>query len=66
MILIAAGLIMFTAIPRFLDPQPLEAVGLGLVVSVVASVLNGAVAWILMTAGRNTARSCSPRTPSTS
>jgi cation diffusion facilitator family transporter len=52
MILAAAGLIMFTAVERFLNPQPLEAVGVGLTVSVVASLLNGAVAWYLMRAGR--------------
>ena len=52
MILIAAGLIMFTAIPRLLDPQPLADVGVGLAISVVASVLNGGVALILMRAGR--------------
>jgi cation diffusion facilitator family transporter len=52
MILVAAGLIMFTAVERFLNPQPLEAVGMGLTVSVVASLLNGAVAWYLMRAGR--------------
>jgi len=51
MILIAAGLIMFAAIPRFLDPQPLESVGVGLAISIVASALNGAVAWILWRAG---------------
>lgn len=51
MILIAAGLIMFTAIPRFLDPQPLESVGIGLAISVVASIVNGGVAWILWRAG---------------
>jgi cation diffusion facilitator family transporter len=51
MILIAAGLIMFTAIPRFLDPQPLEDLGIGLMVSGLASALNFAVATILMRAG---------------
>jgi cation diffusion facilitator family transporter len=52
MILVAAGLIMVTAIERFLDPRPLEAVGLGLAISVAASTLNGVVAWVLMRAGR--------------
>jgi len=52
MILIAAGLIMFTAIERFLSPQPLEDVGVGLAISILASLLNGSVAWILMRAGR--------------
>jgi cation diffusion facilitator family transporter len=51
MILIAAGLIMFTAIPRFLDPQPLEDLGIGLFISGIATVLNFVVATILMRAG---------------
>jgi cation diffusion facilitator family transporter len=52
MILVAAGLIMFTAIERFLNPRPLEDIGIGLAVSTVASILNGAVALVLMRAGR--------------
>ena len=52
MILIAAGLIMFAAIPRLLDPQPLEDLGSGLTISLIASALNFAVATILMRAGR--------------
>ncbi|HYN57050.1 MAG TPA: cation diffusion facilitator family transporter, partial [Motilibacterales bacterium] len=51
MILLAAGLIMFTAIPRLLDPQPLEDLGIGLMISGLASALNFAVATILMRAG---------------
>ena len=51
MILIAAGLIMFAAIPRFLDPQPLEDLGIGLFISGIATVLNFVVAGILMRAG---------------
>ena len=52
MILVAAGLIMFTAIERLLNPRPLESLGVGLAISVVASVINGVVAGILMRAGR--------------
>jgi cation diffusion facilitator family transporter len=52
MILVAAGLILFTATRRLLDPQPLESLGVGLAISIVASLLNGAVAVILMRAGR--------------
>ena len=51
MILVAAGLIMFTAIPRLLDPQPIEDLGIGLTISIIASLLNFAVATILMRAG---------------
>lgn len=51
MILVAAGLIMFTAVERFLDPQPLTDVGVGLTISVLASLLNGTVAVVLMRQG---------------
>jgi cation diffusion facilitator family transporter len=52
MILIAAGAIAATAIPRLINPQPLEQVGLGLVISVVASLINLGVARVLARAGR--------------
>ena len=52
LILVAAGAIIYTAAERLLSPQPLEAVGLGLVVSVVASGINLAVARVLMRVGR--------------
>ncbi len=52
MILIAAGSIIVTAIPRLIQPQPLEKVGLGLIVSVVASLVNWGVAQILTRAAR--------------
>src|SRR5215207_28731 len=40
LIMVAAVSIMATAVPRLLSPQPIEQVGLGLVVSVVASLIN--------------------------
>lgn len=51
MILLAAVVIIGTAIERLLKPAPLEAVGWGLAVSTIASLLNGGVAFILMRAG---------------
>ena len=51
MILIAAGSIVATAIPRLIAPQPLEQVGLGLIVSAIASLINLAVSRVLTTAG---------------
>ena len=51
MIFIAAAVILATSVDRFLHPQPLSNVGVGLLVSVVASVVNGAVAWVLLRAG---------------
>lgn len=52
LILAAAVGIAVAAIGRLLDPQPLEQVGIGLVVSVVASIINLATARVLLAAGR--------------
>jgi cation diffusion facilitator family transporter len=52
MILLAATGIIITALPRLFNPVPLEQVGLGLVISVAASLINLAVAQVLMRAGR--------------
>lgn len=52
LILLAALSIGYTAIERLLNPQPLEAVWVGLIVSVVASIINFATARILLSAGR--------------
>ncbi|WP_130866158.1 cation diffusion facilitator family transporter [Acidipropionibacterium timonense] len=52
MIFVAAAVIVYTAVLRFLHPQPLEDVGIGLLVSVVASVINGVVAAVLLSNGR--------------
>jgi cation diffusion facilitator family transporter len=52
MILLAAAGIIITAIPRLLNPVPLERLGLGLVISVAASLINLVVAQILMRAGK--------------
>lgn len=52
LILLAAVSIAATAIPRLVDPQPLEQVGLGLGVSVAASLVNLFVAQVLLRAGK--------------
>jgi cation diffusion facilitator family transporter len=52
LILVAAIAIAICATGRLLHPQPLSDVGIGLGISVVASILNLAVARILLTAGR--------------
>lgn len=52
LILLAALSIGYTAIERLMHPQALEAVGIGLTVSVVASLINLATARALMTVGR--------------
>lgn len=46
MILLASAAILLTAIPRLINPQPLEQIGLGLVISVAASLVNLGVALI--------------------
>jgi len=52
LILLAAASIVGTAIPRLLQPQPLEHIGIGLAVSVVASAINFWVARVLLDGGR--------------
>src|SRR6185295_14622487 len=52
LILVAAGGIIFAAVNRLLHPAPLEAVGVGLAVSIVASLVNLGVALRLRNAGR--------------
>ncbi len=52
MIFVAAVAIMISAVDRFLHPQPLENVGIGLLISVVASAINGAVAFVLLRAAK--------------
>ncbi|HJZ45948.1 MAG TPA: cation diffusion facilitator family transporter [Roseiflexaceae bacterium] len=51
LIVLAAVSIGWAAWPRLLQPQPIEQPGLGLAISVAASVLNFIVARILLTAG---------------
>ena len=52
LILLAAAGIAVAAGRRLLSPRPLEQLGLGLAISVVASVVNLAVALVLLRAGR--------------
>jgi cation diffusion facilitator family transporter len=52
MILLAALSIAATALDRLLHPQPLEQVGLGLTVSMIASLINFGIARTLFAAGR--------------
>ncbi|SCY38905.1 cation diffusion facilitator family transporter [Nitrosospira sp. Nsp13] len=53
LIVLAAISIGYAAIVRLLNPQALEAVGIGLLVSVIASALNLATARILLSVGRH-------------
>lgn len=52
MILFAAGTIAYSAVPRLFDPQPLDQVGIGLAVSMLAAVANFGAARVLLRAGR--------------
>ena len=52
LILVAAVSIVATAVPRLISPQPIEQAGLGLGVSVAASLINLGVAQVLKRAGR--------------
>jgi len=52
LILVAAVSIGVAAVRRLLEPRPLEQIGLGLGISIVASVVNLAVAVVLLRAGR--------------
>jgi cation diffusion facilitator family transporter len=52
LILIAAGVIGVTAVQRFMHPRPLEQIGLGLVISIAASLVNLGVGLVLLRAGK--------------
>jgi cation diffusion facilitator family transporter len=52
LIVLAAGGILFAAIPRLINPEPLEAPFLGLGITVVASLINLGVALVLLRAGK--------------
>ncbi|MEY3469419.1 MAG: Ferrous-iron efflux pump FieF [Pseudomonadota bacterium] len=52
LIVIAALGIVWAAAHRIFDPQPLEQVGLGLVLSVLSSALNGLLAWVMFYAAK--------------
>ena len=52
MIIVAAVSIVITAVPRLIHPVPLEQLGLGLAISVIASLINLTVALVLLRAGK--------------
>ena len=53
-IMVASVAILWTAIPRFFDPQPLDQIGIGLALSVLSSAVIGALAWgMLKSAARH-------------
>lgn len=52
LIFIAAGAIIVTSVERLINPAPVESLGLGLLLSLLASVGNGVVGFILVRQGR--------------
>lgn len=52
MVFVAAVLIIYTAIERLITPQMPEQLGIGLVISAVAALLNGAVGLVLIRSGK--------------
>lgn len=52
LIIAAAAGIVWAAAGRLLQPQPLEQLGLGLWLSVISSVFNGVLAWVMLRASR--------------
>jgi cation diffusion facilitator family transporter len=53
LIFVAALAIIVAAVDRLMNPRPLEAVGLGLLLSVVSSAMNGALAWSMLRKARS-------------
>ena len=52
LIIVAAGWIGWTAWTRLIDPQPLENLGIGLGITLVAAAINGGAALVILRAGR--------------
>jgi cation diffusion facilitator family transporter len=52
MILLAALIIVYTAVERIITPRELEQIGWGLTISTVAALINGGAALILLRAGK--------------
>jgi cation diffusion facilitator family transporter len=52
LIFVAALAIIWAAAQRFMAPQPIEQVGLGLTLSIVSSAMNGALAWVMLRKAR--------------
>ncbi|MEA5417433.1 cation diffusion facilitator family transporter [Synechococcus sp. BA-132 BA5] len=53
LIVLAALAIIYSAVGRLQQPEPLEQLGLGMALSLVATALNGLVAWVLLRASRH-------------
>jgi len=49
---VASAAILWAAVDRLLHPQPLEQLGIGLALSLIATVLNGSLAWAMLKKAR--------------
>ena len=52
LIFAAAAAILWQAVQRLIEPQPLEQIGWGLALSMVSTALNGGLAWAMLRKGR--------------
>lgn len=52
MIVVAAVVIVVSAVQRLISPEPLEELGVGLVITLVATIINGIVGFLVLRAGR--------------
>ncbi len=52
LIMLAAASIAYTASGRLFNPQPIQKIDIGLILAIVAALINGGVALILLRAGR--------------
>jgi cation diffusion facilitator family transporter len=52
LIFVAAAGIVWSAVPRLIEPQSLQQVGLGLALSVLAALANAGCAWVMLRAAR--------------
>lgn len=53
LIFVAAGAIVWTAVPRLLHPRPLEDMGIGLAIASLAAAANGGCAWTMLRGARD-------------
>jgi cation diffusion facilitator family transporter len=51
MIFVAAAFIIVSAVQRLIDPEPLESLGIGLLITLIATAINGAVGLLLIRVG---------------
>lgn len=52
LIFAAAIAIIWAAVHRFMDPQPVESLGIGMTLSIISSALNGGLAWAMLKKAR--------------